>query len=132
MTDDGELAFGITHPSRGVPKLYHVTLAKPITRSELATISNGIELEDGLTMPAQARFIGRSGRLVEIELREGRKRQIRRMFAAIGNEVVQLTRTAIGCVWLGSLARGASRELTVEEVRGLKKLAGVDRRKGSD
>lgn len=126
LTDDGELAFGITHPSRGVPKVYRVRLARPITKSELATVSGGIELEDGLTMPAPARVIGRSNRLVEIELREGRKRQIRRMFAAIGNEVVQLTRIAIGCVCLGSLAEGTSRQLTAEEVIGLKGLAGIN------
>ncbi|MDD4337639.1 MAG: pseudouridylate synthase, partial [Firmicutes bacterium] len=60
------------------------------------------------------------------ELREGRKRQIRRMFATIGNEVVQLTRIAIGCVSLGTLREGASRRLTAEEVRGLKRLARVD------
>ncbi len=132
LTNDGELAFGITHPSRGVPKVYRVRLAKPITRAELATLSSGIELEDGLTMPAPARSIGRSDRLVEIELREGRKRQVRRMFAAIGNEVVQLTRTAIGCVSLGSLALGASRALTAEEVSGLKDLAGISNRDKAD
>ncbi|MDD2201714.1 MAG: pseudouridine synthase [Firmicutes bacterium] len=126
LTDDGELAYGISHPSRGVAKVYRVRLARPITKSELATISSGIELEDGLTMPAPAKFIGRSDRLVEIELREGRKRQIRRMFATIGNEVVQLTRIAIGCVSLGTLREGASRRLTAEEVRGLKRLARVD------
>ncbi len=125
LTDDGELAYGITHPSRGVTKTYRVRLAEPILQAQLDVVASGIELEDGWTAPARASMIDNSGRLVEIELREGRKRQIRRMFAAIGNEVVQLVRIAIGCVSLGSLALGgASRELTSEEIRGLRELAG--------
>ncbi|MEA4882196.1 MAG: pseudouridine synthase [Clostridia bacterium] len=123
LTDDGELAFGITHPSREAPRTYLVDLRCPATESDLAILRGGVELFDGITLPAEARFVDSSRRTVEVQIREGRKRQVRRMFGAIGNEVVRLVRVKLGCVALGALAPGQTRSLTQEEVDGLKRLA---------
>lgn len=122
LTDDGELAFGLTHPSRQAPKTYLVRLQRRATQDDLDRLAHGIELDDGPTLPAMARFADASGKLVEIELREGRKREVRRMFAALGNRVIRLTRTIFGCVELGRLQEGSYRELTEDEVTGLKLL----------
>lgn len=122
LTDDGELAFGLTHPSRQAPKVYLVRLERRATPDELGRLAHGIQLDDGPTMPASARFADGSGKLVEIEMREGRKRQVRRMFAALGHRVVRLTRIGFGCVQLGRLAEGSHRELTQREIEGLKRL----------
>jgi pseudouridine synthase len=122
LTDDGELAFGLTHPSRQAPKTYLVRLERRVTQGDLDRLAHGIQLDDGPTIPARARFADGSGTLVEIEMLEGRKRQVRRMFAFLGNRVVRLTRTKFGCLELGRLAEGSYRELTPEEIEGLKRL----------
>jgi pseudouridine synthase len=122
LTDDGELAFGLTHPSRQAPKTYLVRLKRRATSDDLDRLAHGIRLDDGPTLPAKARFADETGKLVEIEMREGRKRQVRRMFAFLGNQVVRLTRIALGCVELGRLPEGTCRELTRPEVEGLKRL----------
>ena len=122
LTDDGELAFGLTHPSRQASKTYLVSLHRRATSDDLDRLAHGIQLEDGPTLPVTARIADGSGRLVEIEMREGRKRQVRRMFASLGNRVLRLTRTKLGCVELGRLAEGSYRELTPEEIEGLKRL----------
>ena len=122
LTDDGELAFGLTHPSRQASKTYLVRLQRRATQDDLDRLAHGIQLDDGPTLPARARLTDTSGKLVEIEMREGRKRQVRRMFASLGNRVVRLKRTRLGCVELGRLAEGSYRELTPEEIKGLKRL----------
>ncbi|HON42109.1 MAG TPA: pseudouridine synthase [Bacillota bacterium] len=122
LTDDGELAFGLTHPSRHAPKTYLVRLQRRVTSDDLARLAHGIRLDDGPTLPAKARLADGTGKLIEIEMHEGRKRQIRRMFASLGNRVFRLTRTRFGCVELGRLLEGSYRELTREEVDGLKRL----------
>lgn len=127
LTDDGELAFALTHPSRGVQKTYSVRLAKPVSPADLRALEAGIQLDDGITGPASARIADKAGYIVEITISEGRKRQVRRMFAALGNEVQALTRIAFGCVELGKLAEGAYRELTGDEVLKLRRMAGEGR-----
>ena len=122
LTDDGELAFGLTHPSRQTPKTYLVRLQRRATSADLDRLAHGIRLDDGPTLPAGARFADGSGRLVEIQMREGRKRQVRRMFGSLGNRVVRLVRTKLGCVELGLLAEGSYRQLTPGEIEGLKRL----------
>lgn len=122
LTDDGGLAFGLTHPSRQAPKTYLVSLERRATQDDLDRLAHGIELDDGPTLPARTRFADGSGKLVEIEMREGKKRQVRRMFAALGHRVVRLTRTRFGCVQLGRLAEGSHRELTPGEIEGLRRL----------
>jgi 23S rRNA pseudouridine2605 synthase len=117
LTNDGELANRLTHPRYGVPKTYRVRLARPPSEADLERLRRGVELEDGPTAPAE---VGRSGeRELEITLREGRKRQVRRMAEAVGNEVESLTRVRIGSLKLSGLGRGEARRLTDGEVGSL-------------
>ena len=118
LTNDGELANRLTHPRYEVPKAYRVQLGRPPSDGDLRRLSRGVELEDGPTAPAEARRLGK--REVEIVLREGRNRQVRRMAEAIGNEVVALRRVRFGPVELGSLAEGEARLLSSDEVEALR------------
>lgn len=117
LTNDGELANRLTHPRYGVPKAYRVRLARPPGEGELESLRRGVELDDGLTAPAGVERVGE--RELEVTLREGRKRQVRRMAEAVGNEVVELSRVRIGSLGLGELEPGASRRLGDEEVGAL-------------
>lgn len=117
LTNDGELANRLTHPRYEVPRTYRVGLRQPPTDAQLAALREGVALEDGPTLPAGVRRRGR--REIEITLREGRNRQLRRMVAAVGNEVVSLRRTRFGPLRLGSLGEGESRRLRDAELRRL-------------
>jgi 23S rRNA pseudouridine2605 synthase len=121
LTNDGELANRLTHPRYEVPKTYVARLRKPIADHDLERLRSGVELEDGPTAPAQARR--RGAREVEIVLREGRNRQVRRMFEAVGNEVVALQRVGFGPLRLGRLEEGYSRRLSKDEVAKLREAA---------
>lgn len=127
MTNDGELTFALTHPSHLVPKTYQVRVAGVPTKEELSRMSAGIELEDGLTAPAKVRLLGQhdGNGLVEVTIREGRNRQIRRMFEHIGYRVLRLKRSKIGNLGLDGLRPGEYRQLSESEVNQLKKLAGL-------
>src|SRR5262249_768912 len=117
LTNDGELANRLTHPRYGVPKTYLVRLARPPSDGDLGRLRSGGELEDGPTAPAE---VGRRGeREIEVTLREGRKRQVRRMAEAVGNEVDSLRRTRIGSLELGGLRQGEARRLDEGEVASL-------------
>ncbi|MCR4426224.1 MAG: rRNA pseudouridine synthase [Firmicutes bacterium] len=122
LTNDGEMAFGLTHPSREVPKTYVVTAKKPISPRDLEILRKGVELEDGVTLPARADLVDESGRVVRMVLREGRKREIRRMFETLGNSVERLIRVKFGPISLGKLAPGQYRRLTRSEVEELRNL----------
>src|SRR5829696_2164984 len=89
----------------------------PPTDEEIGRLRSGVELDDGPTAPAKVRRV--SPRVLELTLREGRNRQVRRMAEAIGNEVVELTRIAFGTLRLGDLAEGEARRLSAAELRGL-------------
>ncbi len=117
LTNDGELANRLTHPRYGVPKTYEVELARPPAEADLERLRQGVELEDGPTAPAEVERGGE--RRIGITIREGRKRQVRRMAEAVGNEVTALRRVRIGPLELGSLSEGASRRLGEAEVRAL-------------
>ena len=117
LTNDGELANRLTHPSYEVEKAYWVEFRRPPSESDLRRLASGVELEDGMTAPAGVERVGE--REVEIVLREGRNRQVRRMAEAIGNDVVALRRVRFGPLELGDLALGASRRLGADEVAGL-------------
>jgi 23S rRNA pseudouridine2605 synthase len=117
LTNDGELANRLTHPRYGVEKAYRVRLARPPAERELELLRGGVSLEDGLTAPARVERVAEGE--VEVAIREGRKRQVRRMAEAVGNEVVALTRIRIGPLELGSLAEGRSRLLSGDEVAAL-------------
>ena len=118
LTSDARLAVRLTDPTHHVPKTYRVTINGDPTDEQLQRLRDGIDLDDGPTRPAEVRVLDRGGRrsLVEMVLREGRNRQIRRMWAVLGWRVSRLVRVAIGNLELGDLAPGACRELGAEDV----------------
>lgn len=118
LTNDGELANHLTHPRYEVSKAYRVQLGRPPKDADLQRLSRGVELEDGTTAPAEVQRRGK--REIEIVLREGRNRQVRRMAEAIGNEVTALRRVRFGPIKLGSLAEGKARLLSGDEVEALR------------
>ena len=122
LTNDGELANLLTHPRHEVPKRYHARVGggKP-DHAALARLRAGVELDDGPTAPARARLVAPD--TIELELREGRKRQVRRMCAAVGHPVRALERVAFGPLALGDLEPGAHRRLSAEEVARLRDAA---------
>jgi 23S rRNA pseudouridine2605 synthase len=117
LTNDGELANRLTHPRYGVLKTYRVRLARPPSDRDLERLRRGVRLEDGTTAPAQIQKLG--DRELEVTISEGRKRQVRRMAEAVGNEVEALTRIRIGSLELGGLRRGDARLLEEGEVAAL-------------
>jgi 23S rRNA pseudouridine2605 synthase len=117
LTNDGELANRLTHPRYEVPKAYRLELRRPPSESDLRKLERGVELEDGMTAPAKVRRL--SEREVEIVLREGRNRQVRRMAEAVDNRVVSLRRVRFGSIALADLTEGQSRLLSDEEVSRL-------------
>jgi 23S rRNA pseudouridine2605 synthase len=117
LTNDGELANRLTHPRYGVPKTYRATLRRPPGERDLRRLERGVTLDDGPTAPALVRRRGESE--VEITLREGRNRQVRRMVEAVGNEVVALERVRFGSLGLGELGPGEGRRLGDDEVARL-------------
>ena len=117
LSNDGELANRLTHPRYGVPKTYRVRLARPPSDAELDRLRQGVRLEDGPTAPAEVERRGE--REIEVTIREGRKRQVRRMAEAVGNEVEALRRTRIGSLELGDLRQGEARRLDEREVAAL-------------
>ena len=121
MTNDGDFANKVTHPSKHVYKVYRVTVRPGINEEQLIKMSSGMVIDGRKTAPAEIHVLQREdGRCVlEIILREGRNRQIRKMCEQLGLEVSRLKRTAIGQVRLGGLKSGSWRELTKDEVHRL-------------
>lgn len=122
LTNDGELANRLMHPRYGVNKTYRVICDGTLSASEIATLTNGVQLEDGITAPAKVTNIRRSttgGTAFSITIHEGRNRQIRRMLEAIGHRTLRLKREAYGNLKLGDLKPGEWRYLTPEEIAGL-------------
>ena len=124
LTTDGELAQHLTHPSNEVPKTYLVKVEGRLTEADLNPIRSGIELDGVLTKKCRAHIVetNKGYTKVEMVLREGKNREIRRMFEAIGREVMLLKRTKVGELSLRGLARGEFRKLTPEEVEYLKSI----------
>jgi 16S rRNA pseudouridine516 synthase len=117
VTDDGQWSHRITAPSNHCPKVYHVTLAEPLTEEQAASVSAGLLLkgESKPTKPARVERV--SARELRLTITEGRYHQVKRMFAALGNHVVALHRLSIGGLALDqSLAPGAYRPLSAEEI----------------
>ena len=130
LTDDGEFANALTHPTHHVPKTYRVTIRPTITEDQITALTTGIEIDGRMTMPSEVRVLEKKeGRVViEIIIYEGRNRQIRKMCDALGLEVARLKRTQIGSVKLGMLKQGDWRNLTDEEVHKLTVAASLDRK----
>ena len=122
LTNDGDLTQLLTHPRHGVEKEYFVEVEGTPSPAELRRLREGVELEDGLTRPARAKIMQTSASgttALTIVVKEGRKRMVRRMCAAVGHPVVRLARVRIGPLRDAHLAPGAWRELTRDEVRAL-------------
>lgn len=129
LTNDGEFANALTHPSRHVPKTYRVTVRPDVTKEQLAAFENGVEIDGRPTLPAEVRVLDKQeGRVVlEVVIYEGRNRQIRKMCEALGLEVARLKRTKIGSLKLGMLKQGEYRYLSEDELHGLLVAAQVKR-----
>jgi 23S rRNA pseudouridine2605 synthase len=127
FTNDSALAERITNPEFGLVKRYRVTTKARVLPAELARFEEGLVLDDGPTRPARASLVFHRGptSVVEVELHEGRKRQVRRMFSALGRPLKDLRRVAIGPLELGSLASGAWRVLEAAELGALRSALGL-------
>ena len=125
LTNDGELAFALAHPSHEVLKIYRAKVKGVPDQVALEKLRTGVRLEDGLTLPAEVDIIeAKAGNaILSIGLREGRKRQVRRMCQAVGYPVLELTRVALGPLELGDLPRGDYRRLTAAEIKALEEVA---------
>jgi 23S rRNA pseudouridine2605 synthase len=121
LTNDGELAYRLTHPSFEVPRTYRARVRNgPVKESALTALREGIELDDGPTAPARVRRLGNDH--VELTIHEGRKRQVRRMLEAVGHPVKALERVSFGPLRLGPLEPGDHRRLTSNELERLRSL----------
>ena len=130
MTNDGAFAQAVTHPSGGISKLYRVTVQPRADEATILKLSSGVVLDDGTkTMPCAINVVtDEPGRTVmEMTLKEGKNREIRRMCESVGLEVVRLKRNAEGVVKLGMLKPGTYRELTKAEINGLRAAAAKGR-----
>ncbi len=127
LTNDGELANRLSHPRHGVEKEYLAEVQGMPTERHLSRLRRGVALEDGPARALAARSAGRaSGRgAVRVVMGEGRKREVRRMLAAVGLPVLRLVRVRVGPIRLGRLRAGEVRELSAEEIRALYRAAGL-------
>ncbi len=121
LTNDGEFANALMHPSHHVPKTYRVTVRGAVSQKHVEALATGVELDGRMTAPAGVRVIDKleDRTVLEIVLYEGRNRQIRRMLELFDYEVMRLKRTAIGPVELGTLPVGKYRDLTEKEISSL-------------
>lgn len=117
LTNDGELAQLLAHPSHGVEKEYLAEVSGSVSAGAIRRLREGVELEDGVTAPAKVSAVAPG--VLRIVIHEGRNRQVRRMCEEVGHPVVRLVRTRIGPLTDRRLAPGEWRELAVEEVRAL-------------
>ena len=124
MTNDGDLANRLTHPKHEVTKTYTATVAGILSGARVAKLRKGVDIGGFVTSPAEVRVIRQNPRsaVVEISIHEGKNRQVRKMFAAVGNKVQTLERIAIGDLRLGRLMTGHYRKLTQKEIDYLKSL----------
>ena len=127
LTNDGELAHRLTHPSFHVPRAYEVDVQGQPSPEALHRLAHGVPLDDGMTAPArvQAHRLSPAGSRLRITLREGRKNQVKRMCAAVGHPVRRLCRVSFGSLHLGRMPAGAVRSLRPAEVQALKEAVGL-------
>jgi 23S rRNA pseudouridine2605 synthase len=121
LSNDGDLAAHVSHPRHGIPKTYLARVSGSPGRKAIRALTEGVELEDGPARARSARVVGEQGgeALVELVMGEGRKREVRRLLAAVGHPVRALVRTAIGPVQDPTLRPGTWRHLSLDEVRSL-------------
>ena len=125
LTNDGDFAFRVTHPSHELPKTYHVKIKGVLEDRQIANLEEGVFLKDGKTAPAKVRKLRKeeANSWVEITIHEGRKRQVRRMIDHTGRSVIKLKRVRVGNLNIGDLPLGAFRYLTPDEVQALQDMA---------
>ncbi len=123
MTNDGDLFNEVMHPTNKVPKKYRVLVSGTVSKDSLFKLRNGVDIGGYVTSKARVDIImqKRNQAILEIEITEGKNRQVRKMCKAVGNKVVELQRIAIGGILLGRLKEGHYRKLTREEIEMLKK-----------
>lgn len=122
MTNDGELAYRLTHPKHEVYKTYRVRVSGVLSNEKAAKLRKGVDIGGFVTSRAKVSIIrgNQHSTIVEISIHEGKNRQVRKMFKAVGNPVQELERIAIGEIRLGHLKAGHYRKLTHEEIEYLK------------
>lgn len=132
LTNDGELAFRLTHPKFGVPKRYRARVQGSVTEGEIKRLEAGVELEEGMTAPCQIRIEkqDRNETLLFVVLHEGRKRQIRRIFDLVGHRVLELSRLNYGPLALDDLRPGGKKPLSKREIDALYDSTGATRDAG--
>ncbi len=129
LTNDGQLTYELTHPRFEHEKEYWVATTGRLTDDDLTQLEEGVEIEDQVTWPAKVKLLlGQSPYTYSITIHEGRKRQVRMMFAAIGQQVALLKRVRMGGLLLGDLAEGSWRELTPPELKDLMRKRPPDKR----
>lgn len=132
MTNDGELTYRLTHPRYGIAKTYRAWIKGSISEMALKNLREGVQLEDGITSPAKIEKVetynqGNGLTVVEITIHEGKNRQVRRMFTAVGLKLVRLQRIALGSLRLDAKMRtGEYRFLNKDEIEALHKQVGLD------
>jgi 23S rRNA pseudouridine2605 synthase len=135
LTNDGEFANLLMHPRNEIEKVYVAKIKGIPQRENLRKLEKGIRLEDGKTAPAKVKMLSldkkKQTSIIEIVIHEGRNRQVRRMFEAIGHEVVKLKRERYGFLTLNGLSAGDARELTPHEVKQIRALAMESSKKNS-
>lgn len=124
LTNDGDLTYRLTHPRHQVTKTYRALVSGVLSKEKLFRLRKGVDIGGFVTSPAQVKIIRQVERsaVVDITIHEGKNRQVRKMFAAVGNPVQELQRTAIGDLRLGRLKEGHYRKLTRNEIEYLKNL----------
>lgn len=124
MTNDGDFAYKLTHPKHEMPKTYRALVAGVLSNEKCAKLRNGVDIGGFVTSRAKVNIVKGTPKttLVDITIHEGKNRQVRKMFKAVGNRVQQLERIAIGDVRMGRLAEGHYRKLTGDEIEYLRKL----------
>lgn len=122
MTNDGELTYRVTHPKHELEKTYRALVKGVVSEEKVRRLRSGVDIGGYITKKAKVQIIkgGQNSTLVEVSIHEGKNRQVRKMFAAVGNPVQELERVAIGKIRLGHLRPGHYRKLTREEVEYLK------------
>jgi 23S rRNA pseudouridine2605 synthase len=123
LTNDGRLSHLLTHPSSGIQKEYLVRVEGDPSPSSIRKLREGVELEDGVTAPAQVSRVSEG--LLRIVIHEGKNRQVRRMCLAVGHDVTRLVRTRIGPIQDATLSPGSARQLSLGEVRKLMEAVGM-------
>jgi 23S rRNA pseudouridine2605 synthase len=128
ITNDGDFAHAVLHPSKEVPKTYEVKIDGALKDEDIEKLRRGVSIEGGRTAPARVRKLRKlkSNSWIEITIHEGKKRQIRRMLQRVGYSVLRLKRTRIGPINLGSLKAGEMRELKLEELEAIRQKLKID------